>query len=85
MRHGATLEYGMGREAKKLLKKALTLPVDERAELAGSLIESLDSSTDKSARTAWDKEILRRMRELDSGRVKTITIGQFRRRLATEK
>jgi len=75
----------MGREAKKLLKKALTLPVDERAELAGSLIESLDSSTDKSARTAWDKEILRRMRELDSGRVKTITIGQFRRRLATEK
>jgi len=85
MRHGATLEYGMGREAKKLLKKALTLPVDERAELAGSLIESLDSSRDKNVRTAWDTEILRRMRELDSGRVRAIPIGQFRRRLTSAK
>jgi putative addiction module component (TIGR02574 family) len=85
MRHGATLEYGMGREAKKLLKKALALPVDERAELAGSLIENLDRSTDKSTRTAWDMEILRRMRELDSGRVRTIPIAQFRRRLTSKK
>jgi putative addiction module component (TIGR02574 family) len=85
MRHSATLEYGMGRVAKKLPQKALALPVDERAELAGSLIESLDSSTDKSVRTAWDTEILGRMRELDSGRVKTVPIGQFRRRLTSEK
>jgi len=85
MRQGATLEYGMGRDAKKLLRKALTLPVDERAELAGSLIESLDSSTDKSTRTAWDMEIFRRMRELDSGRVKAIPIGRFSRRLTPKK
>jgi putative addiction module component (TIGR02574 family) len=85
MRRGATLEYGMGREAKKLLKKAPALPVDERAELAGSLIENLDSSTDKSTRTAWDMEILRRMWDLDSGRVRTIPIAQFRRRLTSAK
>jgi hypothetical protein len=32
----------MTHEADELLKKALTLPPAERAELAGSLIESLD-------------------------------------------
>ncbi|MGO9589705.1 MAG: addiction module protein [Candidatus Acidiferrales bacterium] len=85
MRRGATVEYSMGREAKRLLKKALTLPVDERAELAGSLIESLDSSTDKGVRAAWEIEVLGRMQELDLGRVKAIPIGQFRRRLTSAK
>jgi putative addiction module component (TIGR02574 family) len=85
MRHGATVEYSMGREARKLLKKAVTLPVDERAELAGSLIESLDSSMDKSVRAAWETEILVRMQELDSGRVKSIPIEQMRRRLTSAK
>jgi hypothetical protein len=36
--------WNMGDEATELLKKALTLPVAERAELAGSLIESLDEA-----------------------------------------
>src|SRR5207245_4193889 len=34
----------MNREATELLKKALSLPVAERADLAGSLIESLDNA-----------------------------------------
>jgi len=72
----------MSREANKLLKKALTLPVAERAELAGSLIESLDSSKDKSVRIAWEAEIVRRMEELDSGKVRPISLEQARRRLA---
>ncbi len=73
----------MSQEANKLLKKALSLPVTERAELAGSLIESLDSSKDKSVRAAWDAEIARRMEEIDSGKVKPIPIEQARRRLAS--
>ncbi|MFZ0979221.1 MAG: addiction module protein [Candidatus Acidiferrales bacterium] len=72
----------MSQEANKLLKKALTLPVAERAELAGSLIESLDSSKDKSVRAAWEAEIARRMKELDSGKAKPIPLRQARRRLA---
>jgi len=72
----------MTRDANRLLKKALTLSVSERADLAGSLIESLDHAQDKSARAAWDDEIARRMKELDSGRVKPVSLAVARRRLA---
>jgi len=56
------------------LKKALALPVAERAELAGSLIESLDNTSDKSVEAAWDEEIDRRMKDLDSGRVQAVSL-----------
>jgi len=73
----------MGNEANDLLKKALTLPVAERAELAGSLIESLDEADDESVKAAWDEEITRRMEDLDSGRVKPVSIEEARRRLSS--
>jgi len=73
----------MSQEATDLLKKALTLPVAERAELAGSLIESLDSAEDESVEAAWDKEAARRMGELDSGELKTISLEQARRRISS--
>ncbi len=73
----------MTREANELLKKALTLPVAERAELASSLIESLDGAKDESVQAAWDKEIVRRMTELDSGQVKPVALDQARRRLSS--
>jgi hypothetical protein len=37
----------MTQEAAELLKKALSLPASERADLAGSLIESLDDTQDE--------------------------------------
>jgi putative addiction module component (TIGR02574 family) len=73
----------MTREANEILKRALTLPVAERAELASSLIESLDDATDKSVEAAWDEEIVRRMAELDSGKVKPVSLEQARRRLSS--
>ena len=73
----------MGNEANGLLKKALTLPVAERAELAGSLIESLDEADDESVKAAWDEEITRRMEDLDSGRVKPVSLEEARRRLSS--
>jgi|ERR1700687_5489199 len=59
----------MTQEAAELLKKALSLPVSERADLAGSLIESLDDTQDESVEAAWDKEVARRMADVDSGAV----------------
>ena len=56
------------KEAAELLKKALALPVSERADLAGSLIESLDDTQDESVAAAWDEEVARRMADIDSGR-----------------
>jgi putative addiction module component (TIGR02574 family) len=73
----------MSGEVTELLKKALELPVTDRAELAGSIIESLDQAEDQSVSDAWDAEILRRMEDLDSGRVKPISHHEVLRRLAS--
>src|SRR5258708_4915286 len=51
-------------EADDLLKKALTLPANERATLAGSLIDSLEDADEASAQDAWSDEIARRIEEL---------------------
>jgi putative addiction module component (TIGR02574 family) len=73
----------MTQEAADLLKKALALPASERADLAGSLIESLDDASDESVEAAWDEEIARRMADIDSGSVKTVSLHDARRRLAS--
>ncbi|HYL10489.1 MAG TPA: addiction module protein [Candidatus Acidoferrales bacterium] len=73
----------MSEETSELLRKALTLPVAERAELAGSLIESLDGAKDKSVAAAWEEEIARRMKELDSGKAEPVSLAEARRRLSS--
>jgi putative addiction module component (TIGR02574 family) len=71
-------------EADELLKKALTLPPNDRATLAGSLIDSLDETDESSAQTAWNDEIARRIDELDSGKAKTIPWDEVQRRIAAK-
>ena len=63
------------------MRKALSLPVSERADLAGSLIESLDDTQDESVEAAWDEEVARRMADIDSGGVKPVSLEEARRRL----
>ena len=46
----------MTQEAHELLQKALALPENERAELAGNLIASLDATVDQDADAAWQQE-----------------------------
>jgi putative addiction module component (TIGR02574 family) len=72
----------MTREVSELLKKALALPVEARAALAGSLLESLDDIVDASAEEEWSQEIARRIRELDSGKVKPIPWAEARRQVS---
>ena len=62
----------MNEEISELLKKALALPPAARAALAGSLLQSLDEAVDEGAEAEWQKEIARRVQELDSGRVKSV-------------
>jgi len=71
-------------EADELLKKALALPPNDRATLAGSLIDSLDETDESSAQAAWNDEIARRIEELDSGKAKTIPWDEVRRRIAAK-
>jgi putative addiction module component (TIGR02574 family) len=71
----------MTQETNDLLKKALALPDEDRAVLAGVLIDSLDPSTESSAEEAWNQEIARRVEELDSGKAKTIPWDEVRHRI----
>ena len=67
-------------QASELLKKALALPDHERAELAGSLLDSLDLSVDEDTESAWQEEITRRLAEVETGKVKTIPWDEVRRK-----
>lgn len=72
----------MTREANNVLKQALALPPEDRAELAGSLLESLDVEQDPDAETAWREEVLHRIHDLDSGNAEAIPWTEIRRRIA---
>jgi putative addiction module component (TIGR02574 family) len=73
----------MSPDVSELLKKALALPPEARAALAGSLLESLDDEpADEGVEAAWKEEIKRRIEEIDSGKVQMIPYEEVRRRLA---
>ena len=72
----------MKRNANDLLREALELPPEARAALAGSLISSLDTDVDEGAEAAWETEILHRLHEIDSGKVKLVPWAEARRRIA---
>jgi putative addiction module component (TIGR02574 family) len=72
----------MKSDSAELLKEALKLPREARAALAGSLIDSLDQEVDEDAEAAWEGEIARRLRELDTARVKPVPWSEARRRIA---
>ena len=71
----------MKRDAAEILKDALALPPKARAAVAGSLPESLDDQVDEGAEAAWEAEIARRLKDLDTGQVKLIPWATERRRL----
>ena len=70
----------MSSEVSDLLKRALELPLDERAALANTLLDSLEP-TDKSVQEAWDKEVARRMKDLEDGRAVTVPWEELHRQL----
>ncbi|MEZ5943879.1 MAG: addiction module protein [Planctomycetaceae bacterium] len=57
---------------QQLLDRALSLPESERAELAASLINSLDPKCDEEADAAWAEEIQRRVESIDVGKVRLV-------------
>lgn len=74
----------MTQEANEVLKRALALPPNDHAELAGTLIESLDVRQDPNVETAWSEEIARRIQDLDSGAAEAIPWADVRRRIAAK-
>jgi putative addiction module component (TIGR02574 family) len=71
----------MVRDPAELLRDALELPLEARAALIDSLIESLDLVVDEGAEEAWREEIYRRLQQIDNGAVQLIPWEDARRRL----
>jgi putative addiction module component (TIGR02574 family) len=74
----------MTEKASKLLQTALTLSQEERADLACSLIDSLDATAEEGADEAWEREIERRIADLDSGRAKAVPWEVVRGRISAK-
>jgi putative addiction module component (TIGR02574 family) len=72
----------MSEEISELLKTALALPPAARAALAGSLLESLDETVDEGAEAEWQREIARRIQELDSGKVNPVAWAEARQQVS---
>lgn len=72
----------MKQDIDDILKQALKLPSEARAALAGTLIESLDESSDSQAESAWEAEIALRLKEIDEGKVNLIPWAEARARIA---
>lgn len=62
----------------------MKLPPKARAAIAGSLLESLDQIVDEDAQVEWEKEIAKRIRELDSKQVRLVPWSEARRAIGGE-
>lgn len=71
----------MSRAVQELYEKASELAPNDRAELAGLLLESIEEPSDDGVEQAWAAEIERRLAEFRAGRVKRIPWSEVRARL----
>jgi putative addiction module component (TIGR02574 family) len=70
----------MSDKAAELFREALALPSEERAQLASSLIDSLESAPDAHVEAAWQEEIARRIADVSAGRARMIPWEEVRRK-----
>jgi putative addiction module component (TIGR02574 family) len=71
----------MATELRQLFREALELTDNDRATLAGLLIESLEGDADPDVEQAWAAEAERRWQEIESGKVQTIPWEEIKAKL----
>jgi putative addiction module component (TIGR02574 family) len=69
--------FDMSPNAQRLLDEIRKPPPDEREWLAERLLLDNDSLSAAEVGSAWDAEIKRRLDEIDSGKVKMISLDEF--------
>jgi len=74
----------MSLTTERILEDVLSLPEDQRAELAVRLLQSLDREIDPDAEEAWVTEIERRCAALDAGETTLSDWHDVRRRIEEE-
>ena len=60
----------------ELSKRAKELAVEERAQLAQELLESVDQEADPEVEAAWDTEIASRIAKYERGEAKLIPAAE---------
>ena len=75
----------MVRDLKELFSEAVDLSEQDRATLAGLLIESLDPIPDPGVERAWTDEIAKRLAELDAGTVEGIPWERVRNEMMSRR
>ena len=68
-------------KAQRVLREALKLPPKARADIAGTLLHSLDQREDPDVEAAWALEIERRLSDVESGKVKLVPWERARKSL----
>ena len=71
----------MPREAAEILNEALALPPEQRAALADSLLNSLDTEVDGDVEQAWQEEIERRIESVRNGTATLVPWEEVQARL----
>lgn len=62
----------MKRKFSELVEEAKQLPYDQRAELIDKLIATSAQDIDPAVEKAWDDEVMRRLKEIEDGKVQLI-------------
>jgi putative addiction module component (TIGR02574 family) len=71
-------------DTNRLLTIALELPEHQRAEIAATLLESLDPAGQEGVDEAWAREIERRCAAMDAGEAITSDWNEFRSQVERE-
>lgn len=71
----------MARDLESVLQEAFELSENERATLAGLLIESLEGPRDPAVEEIWAAEAERRWQEIESGKAETIPWEEVKAKL----
>ena len=71
----------MTSKATKVLKEALKLPKADRADIASCLYGTLDHKDQIELDASWDKEIARRLKEIDEGKAKLLSRKEAEKRM----
>jgi len=70
----------MGAKLDEIITAALQLSIEERAQLAGRLLLSLDEPSESELEQLWLEEAERRLKEFREGRVRGIPADEVFRR-----
>jgi putative addiction module component (TIGR02574 family) len=77
-------EDAMDEKLKTILENAFNMPPEQRAFIAGRLIDSLNDTADADVETAWQQEIQKRIASAEKGEASFMSWEEVKKRLRDE-